>query len=168
MFHSLATRNECDAFSSGQFSRSAKDPISPFFFSWQGLRAGIRAIPGTVAQCRKSASNPFLALWHFILKAFLIVYFFTILTHYWRIDTHSPSHYVNLNMDKEVHIQLFTVITYLVWYCVFLRDILRQNWFEWGRILMTIKLLRPHRLYLSPQSLLAVTKRPCCSVDSET
>ena len=53
MFHSLATRNECDAFSSGQFSRSAKDPISPFFFCWQGLRAGIRAILGTVAQCRK-------------------------------------------------------------------------------------------------------------------
>ena len=76
MFHSLATRNECDAFSSGQFSRSAKDPISPFFFCWQGLRAGIRAILGTVAQCRKSALNPFLALWHFILKAFLIAHFF--------------------------------------------------------------------------------------------
>ena len=31
-------------------------------------------------------------------------------------------HYVNLNMDKEVHIQLLTVITDLVWYCVFFRD----------------------------------------------
>ena len=81
MFHSLATRNECDAFSSGQFSRSAKDPISPFFFCWQGLRAGIRAILGTVAQCRKSASNPFLALWHFKLKAFLIAHF----SRYWPI-----------------------------------------------------------------------------------
>ena len=113
MFHSLATRNECDAFSSGQFSRSAKDPISPFFFCWQGLRAGIRAILGTVAQCRKSASNPFLALWHFMLKAFHIAHFFTILTHYWQMHTHSPQyiHYVHLNLDKQVHIHLFTVIT---------------------------------------------------------
>ena len=35
------------------------------------------------------------------------------MTHYWQIHTHSPwyIHYVHLNLDKQVHIQLFTVIT---------------------------------------------------------